>query len=182
MRKPSLCCRHIRAIRILIAIAAYYVMRIRQMDVKLPSSRDIHNEEQASRQWNKRFDNEIKKFGFNQNADESCVYLKASGSNVTFLILCLYTAELKRMPKCSICSAVGSIMFAVRCTRPDVRSLPENNKFCYTDCGYLTMADDLKSQTGEADGVRKFISRLGVVPSLKKPYMYCDNTINGAIV
>ncbi|GJV13985.1 retrotransposon protein, putative, ty1-copia subclass [Tanacetum coccineum] len=42
---------------------------------------------QASRQWNKRFDDEIKKFGFTQNCDEPCVYLKASGSNVTFLIL-----------------------------------------------------------------------------------------------
>ncbi|GJU86493.1 retrotransposon protein, putative, ty1-copia subclass [Tanacetum coccineum] len=43
--------------------------------------------DQASRQWNKRFDDEIKKFGFSQNADEPCVYLKASGSNVTFIIL-----------------------------------------------------------------------------------------------
>ncbi|GJY89640.1 retrotransposon protein, putative, ty1-copia subclass [Tanacetum coccineum] len=41
----------------------------------------------TSRQWNKQFDDEIKKFGFTQNRDEPCVYLKASGSNVTFLIL-----------------------------------------------------------------------------------------------
>nr|GEX32302.1 hypothetical protein [Tanacetum cinerariifolium] len=85
---------------------------------------------------------------------------------------------------------------------------------CYTDVGYLTDADDLKSQTGyvfvlngvvvdwksakqtvfatssakaeyiaafdaskEAAWVRKFISRLGVVPTLKEPIsMYCDNT------
>ncbi|GJQ98882.1 putative retrotransposon protein [Tanacetum coccineum] len=31
---------------------------------------------QASRQWNKRFDEEIKKFGFTQNCDEPCVYRK----------------------------------------------------------------------------------------------------------
>ncbi|GJT39442.1 uncharacterized mitochondrial protein-like protein [Tanacetum coccineum] len=37
--------------------------------------------------WNKRFDDEIKKFRFTQNHDEPCVYKKASGSNVTFLIL-----------------------------------------------------------------------------------------------
>ncbi|GJW19796.1 retrotransposon protein, putative, ty1-copia subclass [Tanacetum coccineum] len=49
--------------------------------------RSIYGLKQASRQWNKRFDDEIKKFGFSQNADEPCVYLKASGSNVTFLIL-----------------------------------------------------------------------------------------------
>ncbi|GKE94925.1 retrotransposon protein, putative, ty1-copia subclass [Tanacetum coccineum] len=42
----------------------------------------------ASRSWNKRFDEEIKKFGFHQNLDEPCVYQEASGSNVIFLILC----------------------------------------------------------------------------------------------
>nr|GEZ63157.1 retrovirus-related Pol polyprotein from transposon TNT 1-94 [Tanacetum cinerariifolium] len=88
---------------------------------------------------------------------------------------------------------------------------------CYTDAGYLTDADDLKSQTGyvfvlnggavdwknakqsifatssveakyitafdaskEAVWVKKFISRLGVVPTIEEPIsMYCDNT--GAI-
>ncbi|GKB79932.1 retrotransposon protein, putative, ty1-copia subclass, partial [Tanacetum coccineum] len=88
---------------------------------------------------------------------------------------------------------------------------------CYTDAGYLTDADDLKSQTGyvfvlnggavdwksakqsifatssaeaeyiaaydaskEAVWVRKFISGLGVVPTIEEPIsMYCDNT--GAI-
>ncbi|GJV62867.1 retrotransposon protein, putative, ty1-copia subclass [Tanacetum coccineum] len=49
--------------------------------------RSIYGLKQESRQWNKRFDDEIKKFGFTQNRDEPCVYLKASGSNVTFLIL-----------------------------------------------------------------------------------------------
>ncbi|GKB10936.1 retrotransposon protein, putative, ty1-copia subclass [Tanacetum coccineum] len=107
---------YIRAIRILIAIAAYYDYEIWQMDVKTAFlngylseefymeqpegfvnpkypkrvcklKRSIYGLKQASRQWNKRFDDEIKKFGFNQNRNEPCVYLKASGSNVTFLIL-----------------------------------------------------------------------------------------------
>ncbi|GKA77561.1 retrotransposon protein, putative, ty1-copia subclass [Tanacetum coccineum] len=98
----------IRAIRILIAIAAYYDYEIWQMDVKTAFLNGYLNEEvymeqpegfvnpkypnrvcklkhsiyglkQASRQWNKRFDDEIKKFGFSKNADEPCVYLKASG-------------------------------------------------------------------------------------------------------
>nr|GEU86207.1 retrotransposon protein, putative, Ty1-copia subclass [Tanacetum cinerariifolium] len=85
--------------------------------------------------------------------------------------------------------------------------------FCYIDAGYLTDADDLKSQTGyvfilnggvvdwksakqsifatlsaeaeyivafdaskEAVWVRKFISGLGVVPTIEEPIsMYCDN-------
>ncbi|GKA01830.1 hypothetical protein Tco_0674495 [Tanacetum coccineum] len=85
---------------------------------------------------------------------------------------------------------------------------------CYTDVGYLTNADDLKSQTGyvfifnggavdwkstkqsifatsyrnveyiaafdaskEAVWIRKFISGLGVVPTIEERInMYCDNT------
>ncbi|GJU27651.1 retrotransposon protein, putative, ty1-copia subclass, partial [Tanacetum coccineum] len=105
----------IRAIRILIAIAIFYDYEIWQMDVKTAFLNGYLSEEvymkqpkgfvnpkypkrvcklkhsiyglkQPSRQWNKRFDDEIKKFGFTQNRDEPCVYLKASGSNITFLI------------------------------------------------------------------------------------------------
>ncbi|GKC37267.1 retrotransposon protein, putative, ty1-copia subclass [Tanacetum coccineum] len=47
----------------------------------------LEGESQASRSWNKRFDEEIKKVSFTQNPDEPCVYLKASGSNVAFLVL-----------------------------------------------------------------------------------------------
>ncbi|GJU36478.1 retrotransposon protein, putative, ty1-copia subclass [Tanacetum coccineum] len=49
--------------------------------------RSIYGLKQASRSWNKRFDEEIKKFGFHQNLDEPCAYQKASGSNVIFIIL-----------------------------------------------------------------------------------------------
>nr|GFB41535.1 retrovirus-related Pol polyprotein from transposon TNT 1-94 [Tanacetum cinerariifolium] len=49
--------------------------------------RSIYGLKQASKSWNKRFDEEIKSFGFSQNLDEPCVYQKACGSNVTFLIL-----------------------------------------------------------------------------------------------
>ncbi|GKC66663.1 hypothetical protein Tco_1099261 [Tanacetum coccineum] len=51
--------------------------------------------------------------------------------------------ELKRMQNMSYASAVGSIMYAVRC---DIKR--ELRVSCYTDAGYLTDADDLKSQTG----------------------------------
>nr|GFA48910.1 retrotransposon protein, putative, Ty1-copia subclass [Tanacetum cinerariifolium] len=106
----------IRAIRILIAIAAYYDYEIWQMavktavlngrldediymeqlegyaDPKYPNrvcklQRSIYGLKQASSQWNKRFDEEIKRFGFIQNRDEPCVYRKASGSDIVFLIL-----------------------------------------------------------------------------------------------
>nr|GEZ68343.1 retrotransposon protein, putative, Ty1-copia subclass [Tanacetum cinerariifolium] len=47
----------------------------------------IYGLKQASRQWNKRFDDKIKNFSFTQNPDEPCVYLKASGSYIAILIL-----------------------------------------------------------------------------------------------
>nr|GEY70453.1 retrotransposon protein, putative, Ty1-copia subclass [Tanacetum cinerariifolium] len=261
----------IRAIMILIAIAAYYDYEIWKIYVKTAFLNGYLNEEvymeqpegfvnpkypnrvcklkrsiyglkQASRQWNKRFDDEIKKFGFTQNRDEPCVYIKASGSNITFLILyvddilimgnsipmlqsvktyrgkyfamkdlseaayilgikiyrdrskrliglcqsayiekilklyCMENskrgsipmqekiklsksqgastpAELKRMQNVPYASAVGSIMYAVRCTRLDV-AFAQN----------------------EAVWVTKFISRLNVVPIIEEPIsMYCDN-------
>nr|GEZ95546.1 hypothetical protein [Tanacetum cinerariifolium] len=106
----------IRAIRILIAIAAYYDYEIWKMDVKTAflnghlfeevymeqpegfvnpkypnhvykPKRSIYGLKQASSQWNKRFDDEIKKFGFTQNPDEQYVYLKDSGSYIAILIL-----------------------------------------------------------------------------------------------
>nr|GEX05033.1 retrotransposon protein, putative, Ty1-copia subclass [Tanacetum cinerariifolium] len=267
----------IRAIRILIAIVAYYDYEIWQMDVKTAFLNGYLNEEvymeqpegfvnlkypnrvcklkrsiyglkQASRQWNKRFYDEIKKFGFTQNCDEPCVYIKASGSNITFLILyvndilimgnsiptlqivktylekcfsmkdlgeaayilgikiyrdrskrliglcqsayiekilkryCMENfkrgsipmqeklklsklqgastpAEMNRMQNVPYASAIGSIIYAVRCTRPNVANTKDmflayegdlKQKLrvsCYTDAGYLTDADDLKSQT-----------------------------------
>ncbi|GJX70109.1 retrotransposon protein, putative, ty1-copia subclass [Tanacetum coccineum] len=62
------------------------------VDPKYPNhvcklKRSIYGLKQESRQWNKRFDDEIKKFGFTQNHDEPCVYLKASGSYIAILIL-----------------------------------------------------------------------------------------------
>ncbi|MCO6516483.1 MAG: hypothetical protein J6586_08315, partial [Snodgrassella sp.] len=364
----------IRAIRILIAIAAYYDYEIWQMDVKtaflnghldediymaqpegfenpeFPNrvcklKRSIYGLKQASRQWNKRFDAEIKKFGFTQNLDEPCVYHKASGSdNVTFLILyvddilimgkdipslqavkaylgkcfsmkdlgeaayilgikiyrdrsrrliglsqsayidkilkrfnmqnskkgylpmevkhglcnefCASTpVEVARMSKVPYASAVGSIMYAVKCTRPDVafaqnitsqfqQNLGEKHwvdvkhilkylinikdmflvyggdpaaELCVTgfcDASFQSNKDDSKSQTGyvfvinggavdwkskkqstiamsateaeyiaaseaamEAVWIRKFVSGLGVMPSIELPInMYCDNS------
>nr|GEW99423.1 hypothetical protein [Tanacetum cinerariifolium] len=283
----------IRAIRILIAIAAYYDYEIWQMDVKTAFLNGYLNEEvyteqpegsinpkypnwvcklkrsiyglkQASRQWNKRFDDAIKKFGFTQNRDEPCVYLKASGSNITFLIL--YVADILIMENNipmlqSVKTYLGSC-FAMKdlgeaayilgikiyrdrsrrliglcpsayiekilkryCTENSKRrSIPMQEKLklsksqgastpaelkriktvpyasvvgsiigdlkrvlrvsCYTDAGYLTDADDLKSQTGyvfvlngEAVWVRKFISGLGVVPTIEEPIsMYYDST------
>lgn len=106
----------IKSIRILLAIAAYYDYEIWQMDVKTaflnghlsedvymaqpdgfidpkyPNrvcklNKSIYGLKQASRSWNLRFDQKVKEFGFVKNEDEPCVYRKASGSAISFLIL-----------------------------------------------------------------------------------------------
>ncbi|GJS05801.1 retrotransposon protein, putative, ty1-copia subclass [Tanacetum coccineum] len=80
----------IRDIWILKSIEAFYDYEIWQMDVKTAFLNGYLDEDiymRASRSWNKRFNEEIKRFGFTQNLDKPCVYQKASGSNVTFIIL-----------------------------------------------------------------------------------------------
>ncbi|GKD71698.1 retrotransposon protein, putative, ty1-copia subclass [Tanacetum coccineum] len=68
-------------------------------------------------------------------------------------------AEIQRMQNIPYTSDVGSIMYVVRCTRPafaqNITSRFQQNPgdtkrelrvSCYTDAGYLTDADDMKSQ------------------------------------
>nr|GEX64482.1 hypothetical protein [Tanacetum cinerariifolium] len=87
-------------------------------------------------------------------------------------------AEVKRMKNVSYASAVGSIMYAVRCTRPDVafaQNTAKQSIFATSsaEVEYIAAFDASK----EAIWVRKFISGLGVVPTIEEPIsMYCDNT------
>ena len=106
----------IKSIRVMLAIAAFHDYEIWQMDVKTaflngklaedvymaqpegfvdpkhPNrvcklEKSIYGLKQASRRWNLCFDEKVKEFGFVRSEDESCVYVKASGSIVSFLIL-----------------------------------------------------------------------------------------------
>jgi transposase InsO family protein len=106
----------IKSIRILLAIAAFYDYEVWQMDVKTaflngkldeevfmtqpegfvdpkyPNrvcklERSIYGLKQASRRWNICFNEKVKEYGFSKSEYESCVYVKASGSIVTFLVL-----------------------------------------------------------------------------------------------
>ncbi|GJR79267.1 retrotransposon protein, putative, ty1-copia subclass [Tanacetum coccineum] len=204
----------IRAIRILIAITAFYDYEIWQMDVKTDFLNGHLSKEEYMTQPEgfvnpilsdhvtqaqvcaimdlskhlgngiSDFDDEIKKFGFTQNRDEPCVYQKASGSYVTFLILTIpmqeklklsksdgasTPVEIRHMSNVPYASAVGSIMYAVRCTRPDVAFAQNitsrfqqnpgelywttvknilNSGFLATLMLDITDADDLRSQTG----------------------------------
>nr|GFB58452.1 retrotransposon protein, putative, Ty1-copia subclass [Tanacetum cinerariifolium] len=246
----------------------------------------IYGLKQASRQWNKRFDEEIKEFGFIQNHDEPCVYRKASGSDVVFLILyvadilimgnnipglkevkdylgkCfsmkdlgeaayilgikiykdrsrwligrsqsayidkilkkhnmhnskkgylpmevkhdlsneLYAStreEVAYMKKVPYASAVGSIMYDVRCTRPNVEyeryvlvyggkpdteldvTVDWKSKKQTTTAMHSAQAKyvDASKAVMEAVWIRKFVGDLGLMPLIYKPInIYCDNS------
>ncbi|GKF25971.1 hypothetical protein Tco_0081865 [Tanacetum coccineum] len=109
-------------------------------------------------------------------------------------------AELKRMQNVPYALAVGSIMYVVRCTRPDVAFAQNITSRFQQNPGdlhwttvknilkYLRNTKDMFLVYGEAEyiaafdaskeavWVRKFISRLGVVPTIEEPInMYCDN-------
>ena len=106
----------IKSIRVMLAIAAFHDYEIWQMDVKTaflngklaedvymnqpegfvnaeyPNrvcklKKSIYGLKQASRSWNLCFDEKVKEFGFLRSEDESCVYVRASGSIVSFLVL-----------------------------------------------------------------------------------------------
>nr|GEU79860.1 hypothetical protein [Tanacetum cinerariifolium] len=133
----------IRAIRILIAIAAYYDYEIWKMDVKISFLNGYLNEEvyiekpegaaayilgiKIYRDRSRRLiglcqsayiEKILKRYCMENSKRESIPMqekLKLSKSQGAST-----HAELKRMQNIPYASAVGSIMYAVRCTRPDV--------------------------------------------------------------
>ncbi|GJU85861.1 retrovirus-related pol polyprotein from transposon TNT 1-94 [Tanacetum coccineum] len=90
---------------------------------------------QASRSGIKDFDEEIKRLDFAQNLDEPLDDQKASGSNVTFLIL--YVDDIiimgNHIPSLQTDSTESQHILRVE---------------CYCESGFETDRDDTKSQTG----------------------------------
>nr|GFA67462.1 hypothetical protein [Tanacetum cinerariifolium] len=174
-----------RAIRILIAIAAYYDYEIWQIDFKTA-------------------------FLNGHLFEEVCMEQPEGFMNPKYL---------NHNPGEEHWTAVKNILKYLRNTK-DMFLVYEGNMerelgvSCYTDAGYLTNSDDLKSQTRyvfvlnggvvnwkstkqsifatsstdaeyivafnvskEAVWIHKFISGLGIFPTIKEPIsMYCDNT------
>nr|GFA92756.1 hypothetical protein [Tanacetum cinerariifolium] len=214
----------IRAIRILIAIAAYYDYEIWQMDVKTAFLNGYLNEKVYMEQP-KDLDEVAYILGIKIYRDRSKRLIGLCQSAYIEKILKRYCienskresipmqeklklrksqgastpAEMKRMQNVPYASAVGSIMYAVRCTRSDnitsrfqqnlgdihlttvknILKYLRNTKdmfLVYEEAEYIAAFDASK----EAAWVRKFISGLEVVPTIEKPIStYCDNT--GAI-
>ncbi|GJT70533.1 retrotransposon protein, putative, ty1-copia subclass [Tanacetum coccineum] len=183
---------NIRAIRILISIAAYYDYEIWKMDVKTtflngyldediymvqpegfvdPNhprkvcklQRSIYGLKQASRSWNKRFDKEIKSV---KDYLGKCFAMKDLGEAAFILGIKFYKdrldlnktqgastpKEVKRMQNVPYASTVRSIMYALN---------------------YIAA----KEAEMEAIWIRKFISSLGIVPTINKLIkIFCDNS------
>nr|GEX66910.1 hypothetical protein [Tanacetum cinerariifolium] len=180
----------IRAIRILIAIATCFAMKdlgeaayILGMKIYRDRSRRLIGLCQSSyiEKILKRYCIESSKRE-NIPMQEKLKLSKSQGASTP--------AKLKRMQNVPYALAIGFIMYAVRCAHPDVANTKdvflvyegdlkrELRVSCYIDAGYLTDADDLKSQTGYVKLYGLGNSYLGwVVPTIEEPIsMYCDNT------
>nr|GEU48090.1 retrovirus-related Pol polyprotein from transposon TNT 1-94 [Tanacetum cinerariifolium] len=175
----------IRAIRILIAIAAYHEYKICVYIEKIL----------------KRYCKENSKCG-SIPMQEKLKLSKSQGASTP--------VELERMQSVPYASTVGSIMYDVRCTRPnDADDLKSQTGYLFflnggaidwksakqsifaissAEAEYIAAFDASKEAeyiaafdaSKEAVWVRKFISGLGVVPTIEEPIsMYYDNT--GAI-
>ncbi|GKD23977.1 hypothetical protein Tco_1225680 [Tanacetum coccineum] len=105
--------------------------------------------------------------------------------------------EVAYMKKVPYASAVGSIMYVVRCTRPDVafaQNLKSQTGYVFVVNGgvvdwkskkqttiamHVTQSEYMAASEAamEAVSIRKFVGDLGVMPSINKPInMYCDNS------
>ncbi|GJS56304.1 retrotransposon protein, putative, ty1-copia subclass [Tanacetum coccineum] len=102
-------------------------------------------------------------------------------------------AEVKRMQNVPYASTVGSIMYVVRCTHPNVAFAQNITSRFQKNPGVVDWKSTKQSifatssaeaeyiaaldASKEAVWVRKFIDGLGVVPTIEEPIkMYCDNT------
>ncbi|KAK8670729.1 hypothetical protein V6N13_037347 [Hibiscus sabdariffa] len=154
--------------------------------------RSIYGLKQASRSWNLRFNDAIKEFSFIRNEDEPCVYKKFSGSIVPFLILTKdaflvyggeeqlsikgYTDASFQTDKDDSRSQSGFV-FRLNGGAVSWKSSKQDTVAdSTTEAEYIAASEAAK----EAVWIKKFITELGVVPSISDALeLYYDN--NGAI-
>ncbi|GJT36881.1 retrotransposon protein, putative, ty1-copia subclass [Tanacetum coccineum] len=137
--------------------------------------RSIYGLKQASRSCNKRFDEEIKTFGFAQNLDVPCVYQKASGSNVTFLIF--YVDDIiiigNHIPSLQCVKSYLEKCFAMKDLGKQHLFLESRSTEIDQKAEYIAASEVAM----ETVWTRKFISGLGIVPTINEPIkMFYDNS------
>nr|GEV24231.1 zinc finger, CCHC-type [Tanacetum cinerariifolium] len=175
----------IRAIRILISIMAFYDYEIWQMDVKTAFlngylDEDIYMVQPEAfvdpNHPRKRYKMDNSKRG-HIPMQERLELNKTQGASTP--------KELKRMQNVPYALVVGSIMYAMRCTRPNVAfaqkmtsldwksSKQSTTAISATEAKYIAASEAAM----EAVWIRKFISGLGIVPTINEPIrMFCDNS------
>ncbi|GJU93277.1 retrovirus-related pol polyprotein from transposon TNT 1-94 [Tanacetum coccineum] len=200
----------IKSIRIMLAIAAFHDYEIWQMDVKTAFlngkltedvfmaqpegfenakypkrvcklQKAIYGLKQASRSWNLCFHEKVTQFGFSRSEDESCIYVKISGSIVVFLVLyvddiLLIGNDIPTLQSVKDCFLVYGGEKELRVTG-------------YCDASWQIDKDDSRSQSGWVFLLNReavtwkslkqdtnFIGNLGVVPTVQDPIeIFCDN-------
>nr|GEU29868.1 hypothetical protein [Tanacetum cinerariifolium] len=134
----------IRAIRILIAIAAYYDYEIWQMDVKTAFLNGYLNEEVYIEQHE----------GFvNPNIQTGCFAMKDLGEDAYILGIKIYRDRSWWLIGLCLSAYIEKILKRYYMENSKRGIYEDNLKqdlkvSCYIDAGYLTDADDLKSHTG----------------------------------
>nr|GEW68255.1 hypothetical protein [Tanacetum cinerariifolium] len=199
----------IRAIRILIAIAAFYDYEIWQMDVKI-AFLDRHLSEEVYMVHPEDLGKAAYILGIKIYRDRSRRLIGLSQSAYIEKILKRFFMEISKrvsipmQEKLKLCKSQGAStpvekpgklhwtvvknILKYLCNTKDMFLVYEGDikrelkVSCYTDVGYLTDVDDLKSQTGyvfvlNGGAVMKFISVLGIIPTIEEPIkMYFANT------
>nr|GEU71613.1 retrotransposon protein, putative, Ty1-copia subclass [Tanacetum cinerariifolium] len=168
----------IKTIRIMLAIAAFHDYEIWQLDVKTAflnekltedmfmaqpegfenakypkrvckRQKAIYGLKQASRRWNLCFHEKVTQFGFSRSEDESCIYVKVSGSIVVFLVFLLNGGAV---------------------TWKSLKQDTVADSTCESEYIAASEASD------EAIWIKNFIGDLGVVPTVQDPIkIFCDN-------
>ncbi|GJY20843.1 zinc finger, CCHC-type containing protein [Tanacetum coccineum] len=194
----------IKAIRILIAIAAYYDYEICQIDVKIAFLNDCLNEDiymvqpegfvnpkhprrvcmlqrsiyglkKASRSWNKRFDEEIKKYGESHWTAVKNILEYLRNTKDMFLVygVTLYTDASWEIDRDDLRSQTGFVFMMNEGAVDWKSSKQSTTAMSSIEAEYITAAEAAM----EAIWIHKFIFGLGVIPSIDKPMdMYYDNT------
>ncbi|GJY41386.1 retrovirus-related pol polyprotein from transposon TNT 1-94 [Tanacetum coccineum] len=112
--------------------------------------KSLYGLKQAPKQWHERFDTTVTSFGFQHNSADRCIYTKSTKEYT--VVICLYVDDmliigttLDDIKECNTpfnisvklevnfghavaqleyASVIGSLMYAMHCTRPDIQVKP----------------------------------------------------------